>query len=243
MLPGLFAFGFMLYSSLPRNSVSENARRSQCRNNLREIGLAIHAFEKEHGHFPKRTSGDPPVSWRVDLLPYMHYETLHQQYDRTLPWDAPANTPVARQFSLQVYHCPSRGRGQTQDITRDQQGRDYTDFLLVTGPGTIAANNQPVRAADIRDGLSQTAFITEASGQFVVWTEPRDFDVSRQPIGINLKGQGQSDSPGLMSSYHSNGAHMLLGDGKVRFVNEKIDPRVLKSLTTIDAGDSSEDRP
>jgi uncharacterized protein DUF1559 len=136
---------------------------------------------------------------------------------------------------------PPAGRGQKQDITRDQEGRDYTDFLLVIGPGTISANNQAVRGADVRDGLSQTAFVTEASGQLVVWTEPRDLDVSRQPIGINLKGKGKIDSPGLMSSYHSNGAFMLMGDGKVKFVSEKIDPRVLKSLTTIDACDVIDD--
>ena len=80
----------------------------------------------------------------------------------------------------------------------------------------------------------------EAVGLNIVWTEPRDADVSRVPIGVNLKGTGKTDSPGLMSSYHQvNGgrAMMVLADGSVRFINQSIDPHALKSLTTIAGGE------
>ena len=71
----------------------------------------------------------------------------------------------------------------------------------------------------------------------VVWTEPRDFDVSREPIGVNLGGTGRTDSPGMLSSYHAYGAHAVFADGSVRFIPETIDPQVLRALTTIASGD------
>ena len=108
---------------------------------------------------------------------------------------------------------------------------------MVTGPGSFSAGTRSIVPHDIKDGAANTLAVVEASGLNVVWTEPRDFDVARQPVGVNLKGLGRTDSPGLMSSYHQAGAQGAFADGSVRFINENIDPRVLKALTTIDSGD------
>lgn len=228
-LLGLGGFIFLMLPQVPM--AREAARRSQCRNNLKQIGVALHNFHDSHNHFPQATTGDPPVSWRVTLLPYLDGKQIFDQYDQSMPWDDPQNEPVARNLRSELI-CPSR-----KLPWKDSRERNYTDYVMLTGPGTVSPPERAVQLRDFADGSANTAMVVEATGLNVVWTEPRDFETARQPIGMNLKGKEPKDSPGMMSSYHRAGGHMLMGDGTAWFINEKINPRVLKKLTTIDGGE------
>lgn len=212
----------------------EAARRTVCKNNLKQIGGALAEFQAQAGSFPRGATGEPPVSWRVNLLPFFGEQTLFEQYDQSKSWDAPANSPPARQ-KVMSYVCPSRTR--FLDARRDDQYRYYTDYVYVTGKGTIQSPDGPLTSRDVKDGISNTIAVVEASGLQVVWTERRDFDTSQQPVGMNLKGAGPTDSPGMMSSYHPGGAHAVFANGAVRLLSNDIDSRVLKALTTAAAGD------
>ncbi len=228
----LIGLGLLVLALLPHVPMArEAARRSQCKNNMKQIALALFKFEDQHKHLPKAAEGNPPVSWRVAALPFMEGHKLFDQYDKSASWDDSKNEPVARyQFSSLM--CPSR-----RFPDRDSRERFFTDYLMLSGPGTMSPGDRSVRVRDFTDGEANTAMIVEATGQNVVWTEPRDFDTSRQPIGVNLKGKEPLESPGLMSSYHRGGGHLLTGDGSVRFISEKMDPRILKKLSTIDGGE------
>ena len=178
----LLALGFLIFVSLPRVPMArEAARRSQCKNNLKRFSLALHNFEDEHQELPRGAAGDPPVSWRVTVLPYMEYPFHFQKYDRSVPWDDSKNDALA-QTTLDGYLCPSR-----QDPQQDSRQRKFTDFVMLTGPGTVSPGDRAIHTRDFTDGDANTAVIVEATGLNVVWTEPRDFDTARQPIGINLK--------------------------------------------------------
>jgi prepilin-type processing-associated H-X9-DG protein len=101
--------------------------------------------------------------------------------------------------------------------------------------------SDPVRVnfpKGVIDGLSYTLMLTEACGQQIVWTEPRDVDMSVSPIGINLDGEVEGRSPGVASSYHPTGCHVLFGDGAVRFLSRTIDPEVLKALITANGNET-----
>jgi prepilin-type processing-associated H-X9-DG protein len=91
------------------------------------------------------------------------------------------------------------------------------------------------------DGLSQTILLGECSGLIIVWTEPRDIDASKQKIGINLPGDRPRTSSSILSSYHPGGAYVVFADGRVLFLSEKIDPKVLQALTTATGGEEIDD--
>lgn len=205
----------------------EAARRTQCKNNLKQIGLALHNYHDTYSVFPAAVTGDPAVSWRILLLPYLSEVPLYATYDLTKPWDAPVNDLLSK-GRVWVYECPSNTHH------RDAAGRFRTDFAMLTGKGAFGDTTRTVAIDDITDGASNTTAIVEASGLQIIWTHPRDFDVTTGPIGINLKGASGIESPGMMSSYHAQGAYALLADGRVQFIKKTFDPEVLKKLTTID---------
>jgi len=91
-------------------SARESARRSQCQNNLKQLGLAIHNFHDSKGMLP--SSGRPSaastvrIGILVKLLPFIEQKGLWDQYDLTTNWDSATNVPVTSQ-RIKTYECPS----------------------------------------------------------------------------------------------------------------------------------------
>ena len=206
------------------------ARRTVCRLNLMQISIGLHVYEEKHSRIPPSSTGSPPVSWRVNILPEVEWPDLFDKYDSTLSWDSPENEKVA-QIDPYHYTCPSRAP------ETDRYGRYFTDYLMLTGQGTVGEHNTVVSSTGIPDGSSNTMVVIESSGQNVIWTEPRDVDVTKQKIGINLPGSKQGYSSGIGSSRHLECAMGLFADGQVSAISQDIDPRVLKAMTTIDGGE------
>ena len=208
----------------------EASSRTQCKNQLKQFGLALQNYHDTYSVLPAPTPGKPPVSWRVAILPYMDQSQLHATYNRHVAWDQIPNDAIAR-MEIGPYRCPSN------ELPQDAQGRWFTAYSMPTGPKTVGANPKGTAIRDIADGTSNTLLVVEACGAQIVWTEPRDVDVSVQPTGINLKGNAPGHSAGWLSSYHAGGTQALLADGSVRFVSAKSDPAVLKKLATVDGGE------
>jgi prepilin-type processing-associated H-X9-DG protein len=88
----------------------EAARRSQCKNNLKQIGLAIHNFEGTFTYLP--TSLRPPTANTVRysvltaLLPYMDQANIYNQYNQSINWSAGTNVPLS-QTVIPNFTCPS----------------------------------------------------------------------------------------------------------------------------------------
>ncbi len=222
-------------------SVREAARRTDCKNRIRQIAIAMHNWHDAFGRLPDMAISDgtnPTRSWRVELLPFMEGDSTRQKYRDDRRWDDAENLPVA-QTNLQDLRCPSVKHAQNQ---HDEFGRYFTHYLAVTGPNTIFANGKGMNLDDIAngDGTTKTLLLVEASGRNIVWTEPRDADTAVQPIGINLLGNSVYDSPSLLSTYHPAGANIAFADASTFTVPKKIDPKILKALTTTNGNDPAE---
>ncbi len=94
----------------------EAARRSQCKNNMKQIGLALHNYHDVHRAFPpgwlgvmngvQDAEGESGFAWSTMLLPYMDQAPLYQQMNFALPMDVAPNRFLVRQY-LPVFACPS----------------------------------------------------------------------------------------------------------------------------------------
>ena len=105
--------GVLVAALLPAlQSVREAARLTQCRSNMRQIGLALLAYHEARGHFPAGCQDTtrhpeygyvvwPPApphrefAWSAFLLRYLEQQAIDEQIDFELPYNAPANAAAA----------------------------------------------------------------------------------------------------------------------------------------------------
>jgi prepilin-type N-terminal cleavage/methylation domain-containing protein/prepilin-type processing-associated H-X9-DG protein len=93
--------------------VREAAARAKCQNNLKQIGLALHAYhDANDGLPPGGTSSGDRMSLHVMILPYVEQAALYAQFRRNQSYDSDANKPLALN-RVAVYLCPS----STQELT------------------------------------------------------------------------------------------------------------------------------
>jgi prepilin-type N-terminal cleavage/methylation domain-containing protein/prepilin-type processing-associated H-X9-DG protein len=159
----------------------EAARRMQCKNNLKQFGLAIHNYESSTGTFPPGRTGFPVIfSAHAQVLPYLDGANLYNliNFNYNFPSSPPTFQepptgvgiqPAAIQ-KIPTYLCPS-DFGVVE-------GNSYgtTNYAVCTGSGSSAAARyirsgdgvmyDPklkgiVRFRDVTDGLSNTAAASE----------------------------------------------------------------------------------
>jgi len=83
----------------------EAARRSQCQNHLKQLGLGIHNFEDINKSLP-HTRYDNRYTWAVEIMPYIEQQNLYSSWDLSKSYYAQSNT--ARLTAIPIYFCPSR---------------------------------------------------------------------------------------------------------------------------------------
>lgn len=152
----------------------EAARRTQCKNNLKQIGLALHNYHDTYAAFPPAMcltlSGASYGQWgpQARLLPYLDQANLQKLIDFSLPYDTQL---AAVKFRVPTYMCPSEpnDRGSVEDGI-DQYpinyGANFGTWLMfnpVTGqPGDGAFGpNSRFSTHSFTDGTSQTLAFSE----------------------------------------------------------------------------------
>jgi prepilin-type N-terminal cleavage/methylation domain-containing protein/prepilin-type processing-associated H-X9-DG protein len=197
-------------------SAREAARRAQCTNNLKQIGLALHNYEASYGCLPPAAitdkAGTPLLSWRVLILPFLDSSMLRFDIHYDEAWDSPHNVRQLEKMPY-VFACPS-------DMAL-QPG--MTGYQAIIGHNTaFARDSRPVSFAEITDGLSQTLIISESTHS-VPWTKPEDLRFDTK-LGVLVLSSHHG--------YHNNGFNGLFADGSVRFLKNSINPDVIRALVT-----------
>jgi prepilin-type N-terminal cleavage/methylation domain-containing protein len=141
----------------------ESARRTQCKNHLKQVGLALHNYHDTHNRFPQAKVFDPNMtqcqtwisgnglSWRVMILPFTDQAPLYSTVDfnewvecRTLTGTI---NGAFRKKVIPAYICPS---DPTDSVVADQGGSNYA-ALASDGRG---APIPPVQSTCGATGLS-----------------------------------------------------------------------------------------
>ena len=226
----LIVIGIVLILLLPATGGGSRpaSRRSQCKNNLKQIGLALRNYHDQYGCFPPAFVADelgrPMHSWRVLLLPYLDQAPLYKEYRFDEPWDGPNNRKLASTV-LSIYCCPS------EEVEKGSPESLYTSYVAVVGPETAWPGATSTRIKDFKDGTSNCLLIVESAHSGIHWMEPRDLHVLQMSSTINsAAGQG-------ISSRHTGGAHALIADGAVRFLSENLSAETIRALLTIKGGE------
>lgn len=149
----------------------EAARRIQCSNQLRQVGLALENRLSAFRSYPAGTasvvSRTPLQSWLVEIVPYFERSQLYaeskHEFDLAIPYEQ--HSGFRQQMPL--LSCPSDGRvGSAQYSIRHQVLAGLTSFLGVNGTDWkskdgILHYESKVRDADILDGKSNTLLVAE----------------------------------------------------------------------------------
>lgn len=129
-------------------SAREAARRMQCTNNMRQIGIAIHNYESAHRRLPagwisNGFSGEPGWGWAASILPYIEASNLHGNIDFRLPIEDPIHE-LARNSVVSAYLCPSDISPEIFEISAGD-GHDHDHDHLIDDAGdklfSIAKSN------------------------------------------------------------------------------------------------------
>lgn len=99
--------GILIALLLPAvQAARESARRMQCNNNLKQLGLACHSYANIYGGFPLLYSSSNQPGWITQILPYFEQANLLTQYNYRQPWFDASNAPVVTQ-RIAILECPT----------------------------------------------------------------------------------------------------------------------------------------
>jgi prepilin-type N-terminal cleavage/methylation domain-containing protein len=175
----------MLFPAI--QAVREAARRTSCKNNIRQLGLAMHNYESARQHFPPGwdTLG---WTWATHALPYIEQQNLYDTLDRSEiflgNWDfAGGPNTLAAAAHINPLRCPSSpvpknvtfnaipdrapteyrgnaGRLATSDDTSTMvSGTKSLEMLDLDG---IFHGCSKIRFKDVTDGMSHTVVVAES---------------------------------------------------------------------------------
>ena len=147
--------------------VRNSAAIMQSQNNLKQIGIAMHAYHDVHGTFPPAAicdkKGKKLLSWRVAILPFIEQDNLYRQFKLDEQWDSEHNKQWSKML-VKVYMDPRLSNTTVN-----------THYKLFVGKETPFDWLQSKKIQDISDGTSNTIMVV-AAGDAVPWAKPDDFD-------------------------------------------------------------------
>lgn len=190
--------GVLIALLLPAvQAARESARQTQCRNHLKQFGLASILYQDTHRRYANHVERSTFVgSWIVSVMPFLEQGSLHDAWasaakgkgrDAALAMTEVVATPIASLI------CPTRRRALAYPLVSRRALGARTDYVLNGGASKSSGDfhmewpgiwdrpqmgqlnrSSTIRAADVTDGLSQTYLIGEKAMSAGEYTSGRD---------------------------------------------------------------------
>jgi len=221
----------------------EAARRSQCRNNLKQLGLALGNYAETFGCFPMSTvvstsgGSGAPHGWSVhaQLLPLLDQSGGYNAINFSFNYEHPANTTVTAQ-NIELFLCPSDPNAQPTQHSFGwagvtNYGWNMGDWYVWGGmspnPAGVSYNERPrgpffvnssTRERDFIDGLSNTMVAAEVKARQRYFRDCAGLHARFTPSAIPVP----ADDPYSVAPEYSNGAGCsggLAGSGHTEWMD------------------------
>ncbi len=204
------------------------AARTQCQNNLHQLGLAMHSYHDANNAFPPAFAKPSNYGWSLWLLPYVEQTNL---FNTINPYSSTLSLNGSTTLKLPVFVCPSDPGGAINNYFGGYSKSNYVVSEQVSDGGSN------ISILSITDGTSNTLMIGERDMQKQVAAVWAGRDSARstlsgvmQVIGrptwpINTPYAGGSDSACTryaFSSYHTGGTNFAFCDASVHFLRSNL---------------------
>jgi len=133
--------------------VRDAAARMQCQNNMKQLGIALHAFHDANGRMPPGGGDDSPPfgtaanswgsSWKVYILPYIEQGNLitKWQYSGGSGWMVQNNSDLVNKITIKTYRCPSSTLPDFHLQNCSQYGTSLQMFTTYVGVAGTTIDN------------------------------------------------------------------------------------------------------
>src|SRR5262249_35546750 len=193
--------------------------RAQCQNNLKQLGLAMHAFESAYGGFPPCRVNNPPPpigakmqhTWAPFMFPYIEQQTLYDVYNLDVNFDNTTDktkgttNSVVIQTDVKLFLCPSAPAGRKQQGNTPNLGvTDYSPTTSLTLSPFITVPLPPADPNTLRGVLGQNiyrriSFVTDGTSNTMAFAE----DAGRPQtweLGVRVAADHPPQPPGKKAS-------------------------------------------
>ncbi len=142
----------------------EAARRTQCINHLKQIGLASHNYHDTYGLLPN-SRHDANFTWMTMILPQIEQPALYAKWKLT--GNFYGQLPECREARINVYYCPSRrSAGSAQWCDEAQDNTTSPLYKSATGDFAFCTGDSAVNGGDYWQWNGQD---TPANGVGILW--------------------------------------------------------------------------
>jgi prepilin-type N-terminal cleavage/methylation domain-containing protein len=129
----------------------EAARRTECKNHLKQLGLALHNYHDANATFPSGWNSYNGASWGMFLLPFVEFKTIYNQVYFSFPMVSavtnPGSTTINNQqqilLVLNLFKCPSSGDPSNVSNSRGNgaTGTDYGNRTTLAAVSNYLGNS------------------------------------------------------------------------------------------------------
>jgi hypothetical protein len=200
--------------------------RKQRMSQFRDLALAMNVYADQQHQLPaaaaiRNKDGEPLLSWRVAILPFVEQKALYDEFHLDEPWDSPHNKRlIAKMPELFIDRDP-----KLAELMRAGK----TTYQLPFGNLTMFSDYEGTKLSQISDGLERTVMIVEVEpSRAVEWTRPADWEVDLE----NPKA-GLAQGRGVVTA--------AFPDGHVEILNlQKLSDKQVRALLTRADGDDAD---